>query len=230
MNPAVFPLSFVPLRAAALVGALALSVSLSSAAEVSAGPSVPAGTVLAANTAKTPLSTIGWKHDGAANQWFGVTFDVSRKLTLDKISLAYASAGEGAAGAVVTLRLIRLDLGGSFVERINQGSVLRTDTFTLPSPLPAGGWLTFDLTDTVLPAAPISYAYILSFNQRATNRFVNFTRGNADANGAIGVGVNNAVFRSETGEGAYAAIGNPRTGTAAFPHMYFLGSDRPAAD
>lgn len=222
MNPVpcfLFHLS----RFAGLTCALALSAATLSAAEASASRSAPAKNVLSANAAKEPAGTIGWKNDSVANQWTGITFNVSKALTLDKISLAYAVAGKQVAGASVTLRLIQLDLGGSFAERINQGKVLRTDTFALPATLPDSGWLTFDITDTVLAASPVAYGYILSFDEQAGGRFFSLVRGTGEAKGAIMIGESNAVFRSETGEGGYAALGNTREGTAAFPHVVFVG-------
>jgi len=223
MTPVLSYIS-VPSRLVALVFALMLSVPALSAAEATVSRSAPVKNVLSGNTAKEPAATIGWKNDSVANQWLGSTFNVSKTLTLDKISFAYAVAGNKAAEATVTVQLIQLDLGGSFVERISQGKVLRTDKFTLPFTLPESGWITFDITDTVLPASPVAYAYILSFDEQEGGRFFALVRGNGEAKGAIIIGEGNAVFRSEVGEGGYAALGNARDGTAAFPQVVFAGA------
>lgn len=180
-----------------------------SAADVTISASAPASGVLASNTPKEPAATVGWKNDSSGNQWTGVTFTVSETLVLDKISLAYTSAGSGVANAAVSLRIVQLNSGGSVDNQLQNATLLQTDQFTLPGTIASSGYLTFDLKNITLTASSNSYAYILSFDSSASNRLFSLTRGTPSISGTAlsSSSSPNYVFRSDNGGASYYNLG-----------------------
>ena len=207
-------------RNAVLIAIVSRLVATSLAqAEVS--DTAPNDGILASNTPQSPAATVGWKNDGVANQWTGVTFNVSNDVTLDRLTLAYSSIGRGVAGAKVSLVFVRLDRTDlSFSARIEEATVLQTDSFTLPSSMPPSGFLTFDIPDVAISASSAPYAFILSFDSQADYRSIEFVRANSQATGAtVTVDGSNFAFRSHAGGEAYYSLTSGN-----LPQLYLQGA------
>lgn len=217
----------VPLKA---VGPIILGVigvtffPFSGMADIMVSSSAPAENVLAATNLKTPPATVGWKNDSAANQWTGVTFQVVKEVTLERITLAYSNVGEKVANAKVTVSIIQLGAETlNFSNRIKQGTTLQTETFEMPATLPETGYLTFDVTDIALPPSPVPYAYVLSFESTASKRSMAFTKGEAgNESGAVALDSKSMVFRSDDGGEKYTNLT-----IANVPLVYLQGTAKP---
>jgi len=196
-------------------------------AEVTASESAPTKNILASTKPQDPPATVGWKNDSVANQWTGVSFVVSKNVTLEGLTVAYSEAGRGIAGQEVSVTIIQLGPENlRFSERITQAATVHTETFSLPRTLPEQGYLAFAFTETVLlPASPVPYAYILSFGNAKSGQHFALARGMVEAGAsAVKIDKESRVFRSDDGGGSYSNLT-----VANIPVLYLQGTAKNSA-
>lgn len=174
-------------------------IANSPAATILFTDTLPTSDVIRSNNAVSTSGNIQVRNTSSSNRWIGFGFSPATTVSLDKVTLFVwnDTVGSDALGATMTISIV--SLSNLSASPSTPFTALYSETATVPTTYSGQNYATFDLSTSYSLTAGGNYGIMISFNNSAANRGINFTQAPSGTGGNTTAGIGDTFYTADQG-------------------------------